>query len=513
MELRIASSYSREAILERALAAHRAGDFDGAARDYETLIARDADDAGVVQLLGMARQAQGRMDEAETLIRRALSLRDDPVFHGNLAVLLHHAGRLEEAESAYRRALALDPAFIDAARNYACLLRDSERLDEALARWDALIAFFPDEGGAHIERAIVLEALGRMREAEEAYLRGLALEPGHHGGRLNLALLALKTGDFAAGWRLYEARHDQTGAACSPPLAPGCVRWHGEPLTGKTLVVYGEQGFGDQIQFVGYAQMVKRAGAARVIVVVAPELVRLFAHVPGLDAVVPMGAGEPVAADYWTWMLNLPGLFGTTPDTISQTAPSGGRQFHLPAPHPGERERKPNAVLEVGVFWAGQPGIGVMGGNSQLIDARRSLPFAAILALLTAPTLKGRLRWTILQRDRRPEDMAAQARDHGWADPFGLPAAQAPRDFLDTAQVIAGLDLVIGVDSALIHLAAGLGRPTWMLDRLDHCWRWVGDREDSDWYPTLRIFRQRRRGDWGDVLARVEGEIAKIRGR
>ncbi len=500
---------NRDELLARGLAAHRAGDFAGAARDYEALIVRDPDDAGVIQLLGMTRQALGRMDEAETLIRRALSLKDDPVFHGNLAVLLHHTGRLDEAEAAYRRALGLDPDFADALRNYACLLRDSERLDEALARWDDLLARLPDDGAAHIERAIVLEALGRRPEAAEAYRQGLALDPDHYGGRLNLALLALKSGDFAAGWRLYEARHDQTGVACSPPLAAGCMRWNGEPLGGKTLLVYGEQGFGDQLQFVRYAQMAKGAGAGRVIVVAAPELVRLFAHVPGLDAVVPMGPGEPIAADYWTWMLNIPGLFGTTPDTISQSAPPGGRQFHLPALRPKAGPHAPDAALQVGVFWAGQAWSGLVGGNTQLIDVRRSLPFTTIHPLLTAPTLKGRVDWTILQRDRRPADLATLARDHGWRDPFGAPAEGRPRDFLDTAAIMAGLDLVIGVDSALIHLAAGLGLRTWMLDRFDPCWRWVGDREDSDWYPTLRIFRQTRRGDWSGVLARVEGSLGR----
>jgi len=497
----------RDAILERGLAAHRAGNFADAASDYERLIARDASDAGVIQLLGMARQALGQMDEAETLIRRALSLKDDPVFHGNLAVLLHHSGRLEEAESAYLSALSLDPGFSDALRNYACLLRDSERLDEALARWDALIGWFPDDAAAHIERAIVLEALGRRQDAGDAYRHGLALDPDHYGGRLNLALLALKTGDFAEGWSLYEARHDQTGAACSPALAPGCARWNGEPLAGKTLIVYGEQGFGDQLQFVRYAQMAKAAGAARVVVVVAPALVRLFAHVPHLDAVVPMGSGEPIAADYWTWMLNLPGLFATTPGTIRQTLPPGARQFHLPAPPPPQGGPNPEKGLEVGVFWAGQAWSGLVAGNTQLIDARRSIPFATIQPLLTAPALKGRVRWTVLQRERRPDDLAALARDHGWRDPFGESSAEPPVDFLDTALIIAGLDLVIGVDSALIHLAAGLGRPTWMLDRFDPCWRWLGEREDTDWYPTLRIFRQEQRGDWGEVLARVEESL------
>jgi hypothetical protein len=163
----------------------------------------------------------------------------------------------------------------------------------------------------------------------------------------------------------------------------------------------------------------------------------------------------------------------------------------------------------VGIFWAGRAWSD--RGDLKRVDTLRSLTFEQILPLLTAPSLKGKVRWTLLQRDRRPEDLSRFAEIEGWRDPFGLPAADQPQDFLDTAHIMAGLDLVIGVDSALIHLAAGLGRPTWMMDRLAHCWRWVGDREDSDWYPTLRIFRQSRPEAWPEVVAKITARLRRGR--
>jgi hypothetical protein len=336
----------------------------------------------------------------------------------------------------------------------------------------------------------------------------LALGPDHPVTRINLSFVALGKGDFAEGWRLFESRYDHGGGECLPALAPGIRRWTGEPLAGRHLLVYGEQGFGDQLQFVRYAQMATRAGAARVSVAVAPELVRLFRLAPGLDEIVPIQPDTPaVPADYWVRMMSLPGLFGTEAATIGEATPPDFPQFHLTAAP--RRTPPPNAKapLEVGVFWAGRAW--TERGDLKRVDTLRSLTFEQILPLLTASALRGRVNWTLLQKDRRPEGLARFADIEGWRDPFGLPAADQPRDFLDTAQIMAGLDLVIGVDSALIHLAAGLGRPTWMMDRFAHCWRWVGDREDSDWYPTLRIFRQSRPGAWPEVVAKITARLRR----
>jgi len=573
--------FAIDALLEQGLGAHRAGDIATACGAYQAILEREPLHAGVIHLLGLARQAEGDLGEAERLVRIALRLRDDPIFHGNLAFILHRAGRDVEAEAEYEAALALDPGLIDVVRNHACFLRERRRLEDALAAFERLIALNPEDGGSHVERAIVLVALGRHAEAERTYRRALELTPEHPGAlinlgsllvsevrnaeaevvfrravaahpgnpevwgslglalanldrrdeaevcyrralelapehpitRINLSFVALGKGDFTEGWRLFESRYDHGGGECLPPLAPGVRRWTGEPLAGRTLLVYGEQGFGDQLQFVRYAQMAKRAGAARVIVAVAPELVRLFRLAPDIDEIIAIEPGAaPVSADYWARMMSLPGLFGTDAATISETTPPNFPQFHLPvAPRPPRKAPKARvaAPLEAGIFWAGRAWSD--RGDLKRVDTLRSLTFEQILPLLTAPGLKGRVRWTLLQRDRRPDGLARFAEIEGWRDPFGLPQSEQPHDFLDTAQIMAGLDLVIGVDSALIHLAAGLGRPTWMMDRFAHCWRWVGDREDSDWYPTLRIFRQSRPEAWPEVVAKVTATLRRGR--
>jgi Flp pilus assembly protein TadD len=576
MTLTETPDFAVDALLERGLGAHRAGDIATACQAYQVILAREPLHAGVIHLLGLARQAEGDLEEAERLVRIALRLRDDPIFHGNLAFILHKAGRDGEAEAEYEAALALDPSLVDVVRNHACFLRERQRHAEALAAFERLIALNPADGASHVERAIVLVALGRHTEAERTYRRALELAPDHPGAlinlgsllvsevrnteaeavfrravaahpgepeawgslglalanldrrdeaevcyrralaiapdhpitRINLSFVALGKGDFAEGWELFESRYDHGGGECLPPLLPGVRRWTGEPLAGRTLLVYGEQGFGDQLQFVRYAQMARRAGAARVIVAVAPELVRLFRLAPDLDEIIAIHPETPpVPADYWARMMTLPGLFGTEATTIAQATPPNFPQFHLPAsPRPPPR---PKAPLEVGLFWAGRAWSD--RGDLKRVDTLRSLTFEQILPLLTAPSLKGKVRWTLLQRDRRPEGLPRFAEIEGWRDPFGSPEAAQPQDFLDTAHIMAGLDLVIGVDSALIHLAAGLGRPTWMMDRLAHCWRWVGDREDSDWYPTLRIFRQSRPEAWPEVVARVAAALRRGR--
>ncbi len=564
------AEFDRE--LAEALAAHRAGDLEGAAVAYEMLLERWPDHAGVIQLLGLTRQGAGDFAGAEALILQALSLSDQALFRGNLAFLYHQWGKPEAAEEAYLAALAQAPDMAEFVRNYACLLRDQGRFDEALAGFERLTELRPEDGAAQADRALMLERLGRYAEAEAAYRlalerdpaclpaavnlgallvhevrngeaeavfrqatasapasvealcnlglslfnqarlgeaepcyrRALEIRPGDARTSLNLGLLLLHQQRFAEAWPWFEARHAVMGTVWSPAPAPDASPWRGDPLAGRSILVFGEQGFGDQIQFLRFAQKLRAAGAGRVIVAVAPELESLVAGASGIDEVLTFASPGPIAAELWAPMMSLPGLMGLTPETVAGFAPPAWPQFKVQAPR---RIRDLGAPYEVGIFWAGRAWAD--RGDLRRVDSLRSLEFDEARALMATPALRERVRWTILQRDRRPEGLADLARARGWRDPFsGKEPGPPPQDFADVARIMTRLDLVIGVDSAFIHLAAALARPTWMMDRTFHCWRWVGAGEATPWYPTLRIFRQTREGDWAGVIDRIAARLA-----
>jgi len=280
----------------------------------------------------------------------------------------------------------------------------------------------------------------------------------------------------------------------------------GEPLEGKSILVLGEWGIGDHIQFARYAALLKARGAGQVIFGAPKLLTRLLTRIDGVDRATD-DMTQATDADLWAPLMTLPSLFATTPETLKETLPRGLPYIRLKS---GRRPRRAkDAPLKVGIFWAGGHHDGPL--DIARIDAQRSMDLARVLPLMFADELCGRIAWTILQKDRRPDYLTDMARAAGWTDPFAEDGPSPPADLLDTAEIIAELDLVIGVDSALIHLAAGLNVPTWMIDRANHCWRWRPGRADSDWYPgVLRIFRQETLGDWEPVLTRVRRALAEM---
>ena len=304
--------------------------------------------------------------------------------------------------------------------------------------------------------------------------------------------MLLRQGRWREAWPHYEYRL----AGYTQSLFDRWPRWEGQPLVGKTIVVSSEQGIGDTLQFARYVSLLRRRGAARVIFLLPPDLHRVVATIEGVDE-VQEDRLQVFEADYSVFLLSLPLHFDTTPGRLAATLPAGLPVVRLP------RASAPRSttLLRVGVFWAG--GVRPDQPETLAIDARRSIDFNQIAPFLLSPGLAGCVRWTVLQKHRRHESLPGIARAHGWLDPFSLANPDPPKDLYDTALIIEALDLVIGVDSALIHLAASLGKPTWMLDRADHCWRWFGPGA-RDWYPgALRLFRQPSPGDWPAVIDAV----------
>jgi Flp pilus assembly protein TadD len=427
--------------------------------------------------LAVAVRAQGRLDEAIALYRQALAVDPDNArVHGNLGNALDAAGHTDQAELHLRRALSAAPNDLDAAHNLAAHLIRAERQEEAVPLLECVVAQDPARWDSLTNLGVALLAVGRPRDAEACYRRALDLRPGVPETHYDLAWVLLLTGRWDEGWREYEWRWRLPTFASRRP-AGDAPDWDGGSLPNGTLLVYAEQGYGDAIQFVRYAVLAK-ARVERVIVSCPTPLVRLLATVAGVDHVVPDTAPPPLA-DARAAMMSLPRLFTTTPASVPMPAP------YVPAPPPSiplpARGRR-----RIGFVWAGSP--------TNKIDRQRTCDVAHFTRLIAQVDAD----FVSLQVGPRARDL-----DGVTADNLAFRAEGRVGDFLDTAAVVGQLDLVIGVDTAVMHLAAAMGRPTWIL--LPHMpdYRWLLGRADSPWYSSVRLFRQRAKGDWEQVFSDV----------
>lgn len=427
-------------------------------------------DARLLRLNARALLALGLPDPAIGALHLALDLQPGEAgAHAELAMALFNAGQSEAALPHSLAALRLLPTPRHAAMP-SCVLIDLGRHAEALAAADAGLLACPGRAEVLVNRSIALEGLGRHADALAAARAAVAAAPDAPAIRHHLAATLLASGALTAeAWALYEARHDLHGVRRWPA---GMRRWDGGPLRGRTLLLHAEQGLGDTLQFVRYSPLAAARGG-RVILAVQPALVRLLRGTPGIDQVVPAGADLP-PFDVFAPLLSLPGLFGTTWGSVPP-----------PLPYAVRRAAQATGQLRVGLAWA--------GGSGFVDDRKRSMAAAALGAL---GGIAG-VRFFGLQMGAgaMPPGLAAQDLMHG------------VQDFADTAEQVAGLDLVIAVDTAVAHLAATMGVPTWLLSRFRGCWRWGHGRADSPWYPALRVFRQAQPGDWDGVVAKVRAAL------
>lgn len=485
----------------RTAAARRdAGDPAAAEQLARQVLDEDQDHAPALCLLGEIAAARRDDEEAEGLFRRAISIAGKhPHYHFALGCVLSARGDSAAAEQSYRSALALAPDHAGAHVNLGCLLqaqgesgggalgrfdeRAGRQLDEAIAHFRAATEAAPESPDGWINLGYALAQQRRAEDAAQAYDRALAIEPGLAHARLNRAMALLSLGRWTEAWEDYEWRWPATGY---PRPAYARPEWDGSTLSQKTILLYTEQGFGDAIQFVRYVPLVAARGA-RVILRCQPELKALFATVPGVAEVVSADDPEP-AFDAHCALLGLPRMFGTTPDTVPCDVP-----YVFPAagapPVPAGGESR----LRVGLVWASQsmfPGA-----------ALKSVPLDALAPLAGIPGLE----FFSLQLGAAGGPAALTAAPVAVRD-----LTSGIRDFSDTAAVISGLDLTISVDTAVAHLAGAMAKPVWTLLPYVADWRWEPDGDASKWYPTMRLFRQRRRGDWGEVLARVAGELRRL---
>jgi tetratricopeptide (TPR) repeat protein len=469
---------------------HREGRLAQAELFYSTILRVRPDHADALHFLGVVNYQLGRHPEAVELIAQALRLNPDRSdYILNLGNALQRSGRLTDAEMCYRRSIKLAPGGAMALNNLGATLRDMGRPEAAEESCRAALRLKPDYGDALNNLGTALADLGRFQESADSYRASIRLEPNRaevrnnlgnvltHLGALdeaiseyaaalelmpqsvevrhNRAMTLLRAGRFEEGWTEYEWRWR------SRQLAPvrrnfAQPQWDGQPLGERVLLVHAEQGFGDTLQFCRYASRI----AGRVIVEVQPELTALLQTLAGVEAVIPRGQPLP-KFDVHCPMMSLPRLIEPRPDPANHAAPYLGAE-----PDRVATWRRRTAALKglrVGLVWAG-------GGRPE------------------QPTLEA---------VNRRRSMSLLVHDFT-AD---------LHDFADTAALVANLDLVISVDTAVAHLAAAMGKPVWMANRFDSCWRWLTDRHSSPWYPTLTQFCQEEPGDWDGVVTDLSAAL------
>jgi tetratricopeptide (TPR) repeat protein len=446
--------------------------------------------------LGNIFSAQGKLDDAVACYQRALTLSPDrPDFHNQLGNALRDQGRLEAAAECCERALALMPNYAEAHYNLGNVFGDQGKLEEALGCYERALALRPDYADAHTNLIITLRDLGRNHDALVCCKRALAFHPDSADTQFCDAYLRLLTGDFAEGWRKYEWRWLTTDVK---PHGLTLPLWDGKDLGGRTILLHCEQGLGDSIQCVRFARLVKEKNGT-VLLACPNSLARLFKGVAGVDGIYPDGRHLPTY-DVQAPMMSLPGLFQTTVDSIPADVP------YLRSDPAGVAVWKDRLAghggFRVGIVWRSGPAH--EGYRKRSVTAAQFAEFLKIPGLTVVS----------LQKDGTAGEfeMLGNAVGSNTTGSF-FDASPFLEDFSDTASVVANLDLVITVDTAVCHLAGALAVPVWTLIPFAHDWRWLLQREDSPWYPTMRLFAQPKIGDWQSVIERVRDELALLSGR
>ncbi len=442
-----------EDIFRRALSAHQGGDLVSARRLYLDVLKQRPQHVDAQHFLGVAEGALGNPQLAIEHIQRAIAYSpQNASCYLNLGNVYRETGQIARAVECYEKALSLRP----------------------------------DYHMAYSNLGAIYEQAGEFRKAVQCYEKALAIHPDFPEAQWNLAALALLLGDFSNGWRLFESRWTVKAHAMRHTAVSG-IRWTGEQaLMEKRILIFAEQGLGDSIQFCRYALLLQERHRASVVLQVPAPLKRLVQTL-GSDLIVIDDAQAPPPYDYYCPMASLPLAFGTELNSI----PSFSRYLHAdPRLRQEWHARLPTAKRpRVGLVWSGNP--------QHLNDHNRSVPLRQFLG-----ALPDSCDYIALQKDARPDDLAALS-----AHPEVFQAAAYISDFADTAALCANLDAVVTVDTSVAHLAGALGLPTKVLIPFAPDWRWMLNRTDSPWYPSMELYRQAAVGDWTNALAALRNNL------
>jgi len=430
------------------------GEFKAAIRCCRKMVELRPDDADTYVHMGAALKGDGKKDAAAACYQKAIHLKPDaPEPYFSLGNLLHEQGRLEAAVEMYQEAISLKPDYIDAIDNLGKTRRD----------------------------------LGMLSEAMSCYERSLQLNPGNVETRFDMATLHLLQGDFADGWIGYEWRFKRENWKSVYPYPFDIPRWQGEPFTGKRLLVHSEQGLGDSLQFVRYLPMVKERGGEVVFETVGP-LMNLFRGLEGVDRLIegPAYTNQSMHFHFYVPLLSLPGVFGTRMETIPSKTPyiyPDSQKIRI-----WEQRLADKKGFRIGLVWAGKAS-----------DRRRSCPLIEMAPLLQVAGVV----FLGLQRGEASEEVTRLPDSMAFEN-----IGELFEDFSDTAAAIEHLDLVISIDTSVAHLAGAMNKPVWVPLIKSPDWRWFMDRDDSPWYPTMRLFRQTRAGQWDRPVRQLKEALS-----
>lgn len=478
-------------------AAFQAGLFDRAANIFQDLLASHPDTPQLHWALGFTLKAAGRMAEAESALRTALSLRSDLTDAlSALGQILMESGRNAEAEPVFRRLLQVRIDHSGASLALGNILLLLDRKPEAERAYRLALMLEPANGTVLNNLGAVRLSQGHPLDGAIHYRRSLVIAPLPEY-RKNLGTCLLMAGDFEEGAAAYEGRLDQ--AVWRRRNMPG-VLWTGQPLAGKTLLVHFEQGLGDSFQFIRYATVLKGMGA-RVVYECQPALKRVLSTAPDVDHLIALG--EPLPPyDYHVSLMSLMHRLGTRFSTIPGGVP------YLSA----ESERTRAWTKRLGI--AGDeatasapisPGVLRVGINWHGNEAGKSIPLNCFAAMARLPGV----RLYSLQKVSGLEQLD-RLQGSFPLETLGRDYDGGPDAFVDAAAVMANMDLIVTCDTSVCHLAGAMGRPVWVVLKWFADWRWMRDRQDSPWYPSMRLFRQATPNDWAEVMERVTASVAAL---
>ena len=440
-------------ILNLAVEKQKSGKLDEAEILYRKVLEKEPRSSDAFHLLGLVAYQKGKCKEAIKNINKAIQLKPDASFYGNLGMVYDALGDKEKSKECFLKALNINSKY----------------------------------GKAHLANynlGVYYREKGEIKKALEYYNEAIKLDEGFSEAHWNRGLILLLLGRFERGWEDFEYRMKKKSPTDSRVF--GKPKWDGSVLNGKKILVVSEQGFGDSIQFVRYLYLIKEKGGY-IVLECKRELVKLFESLGVIDEFIEKSNAVPnVDADYYVHLMSLPYIFKTNLENIPNKIPYLKAEPELVEKF---KSKFNSDKFKVGIVWS--------GNKSQDDDKNRSMRFKNFESLREIKEVD----FFSLQKGKSVEQLD---------DVEVVDIGEEINDFADTVAVIENLDLVISVDTATVHLAGAMGKPVWILLTKVPDWRWLLDREDSPWYPTMKLFRQKKSGDWDEVIGRVKRELKRL---